>query len=222
MEKKELLDCIDFFKELKVFEIDITTDEERANHCIVVMVNYTYKGHSFTTNKLYYKDILYQENVKNPQNIINYFGGQVYWLDKDVNDWAKGSGEAELEKTIIDEMVVGNDQDFKELLKTIANNNKTGFIQRSTADGKTAQYHHNFENNNHWHDIILLIQEMINKKGSKVDKRFFSRLVFKWDGDKNTERERSSLAKEVEWKSRAFIDNLYQNIKSIQKSYKCS
>ena len=216
MEKKELLECIDFFKELKVFETDVTSDEERANHSKVVVVRYSFKGQSFTTNKLYYKNILQQDNVKNSQNIIKYFGGDVYWLDKDLNDWAKGAGEAELEKTIIDEMAAENDKDFKALLKTIANNHKTGYIQRITAEGKPGQYHHNFENNNHWHDIILLIQEIINKKGAKVDKRFFSRLVFKWDGDKHTERERSSLAKEVEWKSRGFIDCLYQNIKSIQ------
>lgn len=216
MEQKELLKCIDFFKELKVSETDVSSDEERANHSKVVLVTYSYKGQSFTTTKLYYKNILYQDNVKNPQNIIKYFGGNVYWLDKDENDWAKGRGEAELEKTIIDEMVDGDDNDFRALLKSIANNRKTGFIQRITAEGKSGQYHHNFENNNHWHDIILLIKEIISKKGAKVDKRFFSRLVFKWDGDKNTERERSSLAKEVEWKSRTFIDNLYQNIKSIQ------
>lgn len=219
MEKKELLECIDFFKELKIFETDVTSDEERENHGKVLVVNYTYKGKSFTTNKLYYKNILHQDNVKNPQNIIKYFGGDVYWLDKDINEWAKGAGEAELEKTIIDEMVVGDDKDFKALLKTIANNHKTGYIQKITAEGKPGQYHHNFENNNHWHDIILLIQEIINKKGAKANKRFFSRLVFKWDGDKNSERERSSLAKEVEWKSRAFIDNLYQNIKSIQNIF---
>ena len=216
MEKNELLECIDFFKEIKVFETDVTSVEERTNHSKVVVVNYSHKGQSFTTNKLYYKNILHQENVKNPQNIIKYFGGDVYWLDKDINEWAKGAGEAELEKTIIDEMVVGDDKDFKALLKRIANNYKTGYIQRITAEGKAGQYHHNFENNNHWHDIILLIQEIINKKGAKIDKRFFSRLVFKWDGDKNTERERSSLAREVEGKSRAFIDSLYQNIQSIQ------
>jgi len=216
IDKNELLRCIDFFKELKVFETDVTSDEERDNHSKVVLVNYSFKGQIFTTNKLYYKNILHQANVKSPQNIINYFGGDVFWLDKDENDWAKGKGEAELEKTIIDEMVDGDDKDFKALLKSIANNHKTGFIQRITAEGKSGQYHHNFENNNHWHDIILLIQEIINKKGAKVSKCFFSRLVFKWDGDKNTERERSSLAKEVEWKSRTFIDNLYQNIKSIQ------
>jgi hypothetical protein len=216
MEKNELLECIDFFKELKVFEADVTSDEERANHSKVVVVKYTYNGQSYTTNKLFYKNILHQDSVKNPQKIIKYFGGDVFWLDKDINDWAKGAGEAELEKTIIDEMVADNDKDFKALLKTIANNHKTGYIQRITAEGKSGQYHHNFENNNHWHDIILLIQEIINKKGVKVDRHFFSRLVFKWDGDKNTERERSSLAKEVEGKSRAFIDSLYQNIKTIQ------
>lgn len=216
MEKNEILECVNFFKELKVFETDITTDEEKANYSKVVVVNYSYKGKTYTTNKLNYKNILYQENVRNPQNIINYFGNEVFWLDKDVNKWAKGSGQAELERTIIDEMIVDNNEDFKVLLKTIANNSKTGFIQRITAEGKTNMYHHNFENNNHWHDIILLIQEIIIKKGAKVDKQYFSRLVFKWDGDKNTARERSSLAKEVEWKSRSFIDCLYKNIKSVQ------
>lgn len=216
MNRKDLLECIEFFKELKVFEIDVTTEEQKANHSKVIVANYSYKGQSFKTNNLYYKNILHQENVKNVQNIVNYFGGDVFWLDKDINDWAKGAGEAELEKTIINEMVVGDDKNFKELLIKIANNHKTGYIQRITSEGKAGQYHHNFENNNHWHDIILLIQEIINKKGAKVNKRFFSRLVFKWDGDKHSERERSSLAKEVEWKSRAFIDSLYQNIKSIQ------
>ena len=215
MERKELIECIEFFKELKVFETDVTSEDERANHKKVVVVTYSYRGHNYTTSKLYYKSILEQDYVKNPQNIINYFGGDVYWLDIVENDWAKGSGDAELEETIINDMVVGEDDAFRELLRMLANNSKTGYIQRITADGKPGQYHHNFENNNHWHDIILLIQEIINNRGAKVDKRFFSRLVFKWDGDKNTERERSFLAKEVEGKARTFIDRLYENIKSL-------
>jgi DNA replication protein DnaC len=216
MEKRELLECIDFFKNLDVFEEDVSTDEDNSNFNKVVIVRYVYKGKSYSTIKLYYKNILQQDNVRNPDIIVKYFGNEVYWLDNEKHDWPKGSGEGELEKTIIDEMVEGNDIEFKSLLRSLANNSKTGYIQRITADGKTAQYHHNLENNNHWHDIILLIKEIISKKGAKVDKRFFSRLIFKWDGDKHTERERSSLAKEVEWKSRAFIDNFYNNIKSIQ------
>lgn len=218
MEVKELLECINFFKELKVVENEVTTEEEKSNHSKVVKVTYAYKNQSFTTKKLYYKHILHQKEVKNPQKIIHYFGNDVFWLDNDKNKWPKGRGESELEKTVIDDMVVEGDEDFKELLKSIANNNKTGFIQRLTAEGKTNMYHHNLENNNHWHDIILLIQEIIDNKGTKIDKQYFSSLVFKWDGDKNTFRERSSLAKEVESKSRAFIDKLYQNIKSIQNT----
>ncbi|MGG8495258.1 McrB family protein [Tenacibaculum sp. TC6] len=216
MEKKELLKCIHFFKTIKVVEQEVTTEEEKAQHYKVVKVTYIYKEQSYTTKKLYYKHILHQEEVKNPQNIITYFGENVFWLDYEKHDWPKGRGEAELEKTIIDEMAEESDTAFKELLKSIANNNKTGYIQLITAEGKTNQYHHNLENNNHWHDIILLIQEIINKKGAKVHKRFFSRLVFRWDGNKNTVRERSSLAKEAENTSRAFIDNLYKNIASIQ------
>ena len=218
IDKRELLKCIDFFKEINVFETDITSEEDRINHSKVVVVDYIYKGITYTTNKLFYKNILHQNNVKNPQTISRHFESDVFWLDNEEHYWAKGKGEAELEKTIIDEMVPEENEDFKALLKRIANNNKTGFVQRITADGKTNMYHHNLENNNHWHDIILLIQEIINKKGVKIDKSFFSRLVFKWDGTKHTDRERSSLAKEVEWKKRAFIDSLYNSIKSLQEN----
>ena len=55
----------------------------------------------------------------------------------------------------IDEMVADNDQDFKALLKTIANNNKTGYIQKITAEGKPVDtyvdgqtYYHQFRSNN--------------------------------------------------------------------------
>ena len=215
MNEKELLKCIDFFKELNVVETDVTTPQEKADHRKVVTVDYSHNGLTYTTAKLFYKNILHQGNVKEPKQIINYFGGEVFWMDNHHHDWAKGKGEAELEMTVIDEMVGGNEE-FKKFLKTIGNNDKTGYIQRITAEGKSNQYHHNFDNNNHWHDIILLIQEIINKKGGIINKRFFSKLVFRWDGDKNTSRDRSSLAKEVGNTSRSFIDSLYQNIKSIQ------
>ncbi|WP_235889649.1 AAA family ATPase [Flavobacterium restrictum] len=216
MDQNKLLECIEFFSKLKVIERDITTEEELKNNQKVVIVDYFFNDIKHTTNKLYYKNILNQNAVKNPKNIVKYFGDDVYWLDIDVHDWAKGSGEAELEKIIIDDIAPENDLDFKVLLKKVANNNKTGFLQLITADGKPGQYHHNFENNNHWHDIITLIKEVIKNKGKKIPKQFFSRLVFRWDGDKNTVRERSSLAREVEHKGRAFIDELYSNINSIQ------
>ncbi|MDI9341057.1 MAG: AAA family ATPase [Sediminibacterium sp.] len=220
MDKKELIDCINFFKEIRVVERDVSTPEDIQNHSKSVIVDYIFKGKIYTTTKLYYKNILHQKNIKYPNQIVNYFGETVYWLDNEKNDWARGAGEAELEKTIIDEMANDNDVEFKTLLKSIANNSKTGFIQKITAEGKSGQYHHNFENNNHWHDIIRLIQEIINKKGAPVDKSYFSRLVFKWDGNKHSQiRERASLAKEVEWKNRAFIDALYDNIKSIQNTF---
>jgi MoxR-like ATPase len=213
---ESILECISFFKELQVTENDITTVAELQNNQMVVEVVYSFNGKYFTTQRLYYKNILYQNSVRKPKKIINYFGNPVFWLDNLVNDWAKGSGQAELEKIVIDEIAYPNDTNFKKILKKLANNQKTGFIQRITADGKSGQYHHNFENNNHWHDIILLIKQIIDNKGAAIDKKYFSRLVFKWDGDKNSVRERSSLAKEVEWKSRTFIDRLYTNIKSVQ------
>lgn len=218
MDRQELLMCIHFFKELQVVETDVTTLEEAADHRRAITVNYRYKGRSYTTKRLYYKNILHQKNVKNPKVITNYFGGDVYWLDIDHHQWPQDGTDAELEQIVIDDMINGDDQGFRTLLKEVANNRKTGQIQRITAEGKSGQYHHNFENNNHWHDIILLLQAIIENQGRKVDKRHFSRLVFRWDGNKNTSRERSSLAKEVGWKSRAFIDKVYHNVMTIQNT----
>ncbi|RXG29883.1 McrB family protein [Leeuwenhoekiella marinoflava] len=217
---EEILECIKFFREIEVFKNNVTTELEKFNNQKVVEVTYHYRGKVFKTNKLYYKNILHQAHVRNPTNIKKYFEDEVFWLDIDYHDWAKGSGEAELEKIVIDEIAPSGDNDFKGFLKLLANNQKTGFIQRITADGKPGQYHHNFENNNHWHDIILLIKEIIEKRGSVVDKQHFSRLVFKWDGDKNTIRERSSLAKEVENKNRGFVDKMYMNVRQVQSKLK--
>ena len=44
MERKELIECIEFFKELKVFETDVTSEDERANHKKVVVVTYSYRA----------------------------------------------------------------------------------------------------------------------------------------------------------------------------------
>lgn len=219
MEKKELLECISFFKGIKVTEQDVTTEAERDNHQKVVIVTYQYQGHTFVTDRLYYMNILHQGSVKNPQAIINYFGTEVFWLDIERHPWPKGRGEAELEETIIEDMASDGQDDFKDFLYRLANNDKTGYIQRITAEGKSQQYHHNFENNNHWHDLIWLIQAIIKSGGNEVGKKYFSRLVFKWDGNKNTDRERSSLAK-LEGGNRKFINDLYNNVKSVQAMLK--
>jgi 5-methylcytosine-specific restriction enzyme B len=107
-------------------------------------------------------------------------------------------------------MITTDDVDFETFLKTIANNSKTGFLQELTRDGRSQQYGFNFENNNHWHDLITLIKKVISSKGELVEDKYFERLVFEWD-----KHQRVSLSPKAG--SRAIISNLYKNIKSMQE-----
>jgi hypothetical protein len=220
MKKEKLLECVTFFNKLNVIEHDITSDEERANGQFVVTVDYQFEDKVYHTQKLYYKSISGLDNIKNKQILISYFGDPVYWLDIDLHDWPKGSGESDLEKIVLNEIAPENDEDFKMVLKTLAQNNQSGYIQKITEEGRSGQYYHNLENNNHWHDLILLIKAAIASGGQEVEKKYFSRLVFKWDGGKNSSRDRSTLTNKAYHCDRSLIDSLYKNIKSIQMELK--
>jgi hypothetical protein len=210
MDKNELIKCIDFFKELKVFENDITTEDERSNHIRVVVVDYIYKGKIYRTSKLYYKSILHQGSVRHASRLLEYFEHDIYWLDISRHNWPHGKG-AEIEKTVIADMYDDPNPAFENLLKSIANNHKNGFLQKVTGDGRSQQYGFNLENNNHWHDLIKLVQFVIFNKGQYPPKDFFERLIFEWH-----EGERTSLS--PEFGSRSLIVNLLQNIKSVQNT----
>lgn len=216
MDKDILLNCIQFFNKIKIVENDVTSELERNNGQHVVEVTYYFEGKSYTTNRLYYKNIDNINQIKNKSVVTNYFGSPVYWLDIEMHQWPQGSGESDLEEIVINDIAPEFNSEFKIFLNSIANNEQTGYIQIVTDDGRTGQYYHNLENNNHWHDLINLIKAIINNKGNEVDKKYFSRLVFRWDGDKNTNRERSTLTNRAYGCSRALIDWLYLNIKSIQ------
>lgn len=216
MDKREILRCIDFFNKLKIVEIDCTSESERNNGQLVVIVKYHFENVVYTTNKLYYRDIQYLENIKYKDILLAYFQEPVYWLDIDKHAWPQGSGESDLEEIVINDMAPLEDTNFKSFMYSLANNDEKGFIQCMTSDGRSAQYYHNLENNNHWHDIINLIKAIIDNKGNEVNKKFFSRLIFKWDGDKNSIRERSTLTNKAYSCSRSIVECLYKNIKSIQ------
>jgi len=203
MDKNELLKCIDFFKELKVVEKDVTSAEEKDEHCKAVVVDYVYQEITYTTKKLYYKNILYQDCVKNVQEIASYFGKDVFWLDINRHDWPHPKG-AEIEKRVINDMYDGPQPAFENFLKTIANNQKNGFLQKITREGKKQHYGFNLENNNHWHDIIKLIQFIISSKGGTPPKDLFENLVFNWHQGKRT-----SLSG-----GRAIVSKLIKNIKN--------
>ena len=67
----------------------------------------------------------------------------------------------------------------------------------------------NFENNNHWHDLVKLIQAAIDNKGNCLPQKYFKHLVFNWKAGEN--RERVSLRPKF-----AIIIKLLYNIKNIQ------
>ena len=210
MNQNKLIECIEFFNKLKIIEEEVTTDIEKQQGYFVVVVTYEYEGKSYQTKRLFYKDISLQKDVNNANGIQNYFGIPVFWLDIVTHKWPHGKG-AEIERTIIKDMFIGNNPDFEILLKKIANNQSTGFLQEITWDGRSQQYGFNFENNNHWHDLIKLVQVIIKNKGQLPDKEYFKRLVFRWrPGNKG----RDSL--HPDFGNRALIWSLLNNIKSIQ------
>ncbi|MES2545643.1 MAG: AAA family ATPase [Bacteroidota bacterium] len=208
MDQNKLLECVEFFNKLKIIEEDVTTDIERTQGYLVVIVTYEFEGKSYQTKKLFYKDISLQGDVHGLSRLQSYFKTPVYWLDIVKHNWPHGKG-AEIEKTVIKDMFDGDNPDFEKLLKLIANNKSTGFIQEITWEGRTQMYGHNFENNNHWHDLVRLIQYVIKNKGELPPKEYFSRLVFKWHKDG-----RDSLSPDLG--GRKMIWDFIKNIKTIQ------
>ena len=215
MESKTFIELIAFFNSISIIENEVTTPTEKSSGQFVLEVTYKINGKAFKTKKLYYRDITNLSGIHNKQELIAYFGSPIYWLDLEHHDWPQGKGESDLEKIIIPEIASNNDTEFISLLKSIANNKQTGFIQKITADGRSAQYYHNLENNNHWHDLIILIKAFIDAKGEDIDKKYFSRLIFNWAGDKNTARERQTLSNKAFPCNRKIIEELKNNIKSI-------
>jgi len=208
-EKKSL---INFFNDISIHVEDITSETDKQNNQKVVRVKYSFNNKEFTTKPLYYKNVLNSPNVKDAKNLISYFEDDVFWLDIEKHDWPKPKGQTDIDKLIIDDIT--DDDQFKHFLKSLGNNLNNGAIQKITKEGRTNQYYRNLENNNHWHDIILLIKEYIKSNGEDVEKKHFKHLVFKWDGNKNTDRQRSSLS--PYFGSRALIEKLKENIKSYK------
>lgn len=216
MDAKEFINLIQFFNSVSITENDVTTPAEKNNGQLVVEVTYYVHGKSYTTQKLYYKDIANLDRIDNKQALIDYFGSPIYWLDLDHHDWPQGAGESDLEKIVIPEIATKGDTEFITFLRSLANNKQTGFIQQITADGRSAQYYHNLENNNHWHDLVVLIKAFISSGGEDIDKKYFSRLIFNWSGDKHTQRARATLTNKAFPCSRKIIEELKKNIKSVK------
>lgn len=210
MEKSEIIELIKAFKEIEIYEEDVSTPEEKESGQLVLVVTYKYQGKEYKTEKLYYKDISRNKEAK---KIVDYFGSPVFWLDMDNHQWP--SKEANLNNSIIPGIAQKGDTEFQEFLKKLANDSKEGIIFRiMQRDGYWANYHFNLLNNNHWHDIVKLILAFINSKGENVDKSFFSKLVFRWE-QTDEDDPRSSLS--YAFGDRNFIKELQKNIKMVQQ-----
>ncbi|MGJ8661858.1 MAG: AAA family ATPase, partial [Bacteroidota bacterium] len=183
------LDLINFFDKLDVSVQDVTTEMESQNNQKVVVATYLVDNKRFVSKKLYYIRVIHADSVKNAQAIEKHFGGEVYWLDNKIHEWPQPKGETDIDDLIINDIT--DDPEFKKFLLQLANNNSTGAIQKITKEGRSSQYYRNFENNNHWHDIVLLIKAIIKDDNLK---RYLAPLVFKWDGNKHTDRLRVPLS----------------------------
>lgn len=212
MIEKEIIQAIDFFNKLNVYLEDITTEEQKEEKYKVVIAEYLFEGKSFKTKPLWYRRVDKQDRVDQLSKLQDVFGVETYWLDKSIHKWPQSTGGT-LEKPVIETMINSDDSEFRNLLKLIANDNKTGFLQQITREGKDQQYGFNLENNNHWHDLILLIKEIIRLNGEKPDNSFFSSLIFKW----NEVGRRSLLT--PEFGNRKFIWDLIRNIKASKNHF---
>ena len=177
MNRERFLEAVDFINKIKIKENDITTEEQRLNGQCVVEVDYHYGDKIFRTKPLYYLNVNQSNEVRHKTKVNSFFGEPVFWLDNTINAWPQDSG-TKLANTVIVDMANSDDVEFLSFLNDLANDDTDGWIQWLTWDGRSAQYSINLENNNHWHDLVLLLKAALNSKGAAVDKKFFSKLVF--------------------------------------------
>ena len=205
---KTFQEALNFLNTLHVETKDITTKEEQENGYKTVIATYQFEQDKFETVPLYYRKVSLQEDIKDKDGLIQYFGKDVYWLDHKKHPWPYGTG-ANIEEQVIKNMVNNVDSKFTELLKRIANYEKTGVLQQVTMEGRSQQYGFNLTNNNHWHDLIFLVKEVIKNKGKMPEKRFFESLIFNWN-NKADNRARISLS--PHFGERKLVTSLIQNI----------
>ncbi len=213
MEFEKTRDLISVFGNIKVIVTDSTSSENESQGLKSVLVTYLFQDQEFNSKELFYKNALLTDVSRNPDGLRKHFGDAVFWLDMDNHDWPQGSNESDLESLVIPD-ICGDDAKFGDFLYQLANNAQTGWIQEITKDGQRGQYYHNLVNNNHWHDLILLIQAYIKSKGEPIDEKYFGPLVFEWQGEKG-DKKRVSLSKH--FGARRMIDLLQENIKAAFK-----
>lgn len=112
MEEKIVVDLINLIKNISIHLDDVTTETERNDGYKVVIATYQYKSLTFKTKRLFYRNVLMQDDISHQEKLPKIFGSTVYWLDHHKHNWPHGAG-AEIEKTVIDDMISEGDMDFK-------------------------------------------------------------------------------------------------------------
>jgi DNA replication protein DnaC len=199
MDKNETIRLINFFNKIEIVEDDVTTPEEKENGQLVLIVTYKYEGKEYITNKLYYKNVA---KAKDPP---------IYLLDLDEHKWPSNTPNIE---TICNNITNGN-KSFNEFLLDDFLKKERKLLE----DGKRSRYDPNLESNNHWHDIIKLIQAYIKAQGNDIGNKYFSRMVFMWFSESRHPLNKGyKFLKELQIKIRMVQQQLqHEKIKSLIK-----
>lgn len=184
MDIKKTIELIEFFNKISVDIKDVTNPQELQDGRKVVEAIYAYEDKTFTTKKLYYKDISLMDNVKNPEDIKTYFGSSVFWLDHEKHNWPTNQNLDEKLTEIISDIT--DELEFQEFLNNIYAKIKDFFNQENRSQQKNKELVYQ-QNNNHVHDIVLLLKAFIDSKGNDIKNHYFSKIVYFWYNDERTE-----------------------------------
>lgn len=183
MDIKETIELIEFFNKISVDIKDVTNPQELQDGRKVVEAIYAYEDKTFTTKKLYYKDISLMDNIKNPEDIKTYFGSSVFWLDHEKHNWPTDQNLNEKLTEIISDIT--DELEFQEFLDNIYAKIKDFFNQENRSQQKNKELVYQ-QNNNHLHDIVLLLKAFIDSKGNDIKNHYFSKIVYYWYNGERT------------------------------------
>ncbi|OQB21005.1 MAG: 5-methylcytosine-specific restriction enzyme B [candidate division BRC1 bacterium ADurb.Bin183] len=144
MGKKDIVHLKDFFQKITINVHEIKKDKE-------VEVEYIFNNEKYTVVPLYYwEEPTYDANQKKKIKQIA--------LNLDEHDWpTKSDNTGEIVKEYASLLKQKDkEKDFKEFLENVGEK-----IRSALEDGMGGQYWPTILNNNHWHDVIIMIKNIL-------------------------------------------------------------
>jgi len=175
MGKKDIVPLKDFFQKITINVHEIKKDKE-------VDVEYIFNNEKYTVVPLYYwKEPTYDANQK---KVIDQIA-----LNLDEHDWPRDYDNTD---EIIKEFASllkqeDKKKNFKNFLENVRDN-----IRSTLEDGMGGRYWPNLLNNNHWHDVVLMIKKILEepqrykfpnekfKSIQELNEEPFNRLIYRW------------------------------------------